>query len=275
MAPTKLAVEDDGETPRAVRRMVGTGTQPLTLRSSVDTRQQMGKQETFIRFEDWVDLTAVRGAEASGVAPLWITVAARQLGERPAGAAPPNSGGLNEDAPAPGSSVCVLQGTSGLTILNSSLEMWGRDTVGLLQTVMASQIVVFPDAALGEGAPWTMSKSVNHDGAEEMQTWKYQLVSVDEAGYELHGTASFAWDQNGETPQSISESDTVRASSLEFMVLGRFDQPFPASATITRATTMRSASREMDITGTHLSNVPLGARTTVRWLGSIRLGRRS
>ncbi|MFN0029736.1 MAG: hypothetical protein ACKV2O_21485 [Acidimicrobiales bacterium] len=226
--------------------MTGTSTQGLDLFSTVDARHQMGTVDEVIRFEDRVDLTAVRGTEASGVAPLWITVEALQLGER--NIASGARTGL--ESPAPGASICILQGTSGQAVLNSSTERWGRDTAGVLQMVMAANFVVFPDTAVGRGARWTMVQTMNQDGFSEVRTWSYELVSIDESGYELRGEVTSAWDEPLQTPQSLSGSDLVRTASGQFSAVGRFDQPFPASGTFTGASTNRSASMQMDSTST-------------------------
>lgn len=69
----------------------------------------------------------------------------------------------------------------------------------------------------------------------------------------MQGTATFMEDgrAEAETAQTIPAggNDMVYAQQLEFTVVGRFDQPFPVSATITSHFTRQSASMRLDISG--------------------------
>jgi hypothetical protein len=248
-----VSLEDPGAAPLAERVFAGSGPQSFTVRSTLDGRSVQAGQESIIRVEDEFDLTAQRGADPAGVAPLWITLDELRLGDRTVGAEVQPAAQRAATAPQAGASVCLLHGRSGLTTLNSSTADWGNDREGVLQTLLAAQVIVFPEAAVGTGARWTRSATVEND-YEELQEWSYQLTSVDEGGYEVHGTATHTEDLGEAQPgQSIpvTGGDMVAVARFEFTVVGRFDRPFPVSATITSHSTRRSESAQFEFTATH------------------------
>ena len=77
---------------------------------------------------------------------------------------------------------------------------------------------------------------------------------MDKDGYRVQGTATFMEDGRAEADTALSipvggGNDMVYAQQLEVTVVGRFDQPFPVSATITSHFTRQSASMRLDISG--------------------------
>ncbi|MGE4164118.1 MAG: DUF6263 family protein [Vicinamibacterales bacterium] len=211
-----------------------------------------------VMFDDEFDLAASRGAADGDVAPVPLTVDAVRLSE-----ATLNGKVLSPDeraamAPQPGAAVCLLQHSSGLTILNSSTELWGTDMIGLLQTVTAVQVVVFPADPIGVGARWARTSEVNNDGAIEHRQWNYELVAVDDHSYQIRGTATFTQDTHLDaTIESVPANwdAFVLTQEYEFSVEGRFDQPFPTAATIANRISRHSDSGRLDGSGTHTLTV--------------------
>ncbi|MGE0729031.1 MAG: DUF6263 family protein [Acidimicrobiia bacterium] len=207
-----------------------------------------------VAFDDEFDLAASRGAAEGNVAPVPLTLNAVRLSE-----AKLNERVLSPEeraamAPKPGAAVCLLQHSSGLTALNSSTERWRTDMIGLLQTVLAVEVVIFPEDPIGVGARWTRTDEVNLDGAIEHRQWSYQLTAGDDQTYEVRGTATFKQDTHLDATTDSIPADWdafVLTQELEFSVAGRFDQPFPTAATITNRISQRSDSGRLDGSGTH------------------------
>lgn len=252
-ASVAFTVDDAGAEPRAVRAFGGEAVQAVTLRSAVDARIEQAGSGGAERHEEEIDLRVVRGAAAGSVAPVQVVVVAARAGEAVIGPQVQTAPQRTALAPAAGSAICLLQGVNGLRSVNSSTAAWGPDGLGVLQSLLAAQVVLFPAEPIGVGARWSRQERIDHDGRPEVRRWSYELVAVDEHTYDVHGTASgelIAVDLSTERSVPERGADLVMRRSAEFSVQGRFDRPLATSAEIVELSEQRSESLGLTGSGT-------------------------
>lgn len=252
-ASVAFTVDDAGAEPRVVRAFGGEAVQTVTVRSAVDARIEQAGNGGVERHEEEIDLHVARAAAPGSVAPVQVVVLALRAGEAVIGPQVLTGPQRMALGPAAGSAICLLHGASGLTTVNSSTAAWAPDGLGVLQTLLAAQVVLFPAEPIGVGARWSREERIDQDGPAEVRRWRYELVAVDEQTYDVRGTAS------GElvpvefsTERSVPErgADLVRNRSTELSVQGRFDQPFATSAVIVERSEQRSESLGLAGSGT-------------------------